>query len=135
MDHGMPSTPPNEKLTRREREIMDVLFSLGDRASAEEIRERLSDPPSYSAARAMLAKLEAKGFVRHHEQGLKYVYTPTKSRASAQRSALDKLVRVFFGGSPSETAAALLKQDTWTDDELDALGAEIEQVRKSRRKR
>lgn len=134
MNHRMPATPPNEKLTRREREIMDVLFSLGDRATAEEIRERLSDPPSYSAARAMLAKLEAKGFVRHHEQGLKYVYTPTKSRASAQRSALDKLVRVFFGGSPSETAAALLKQETWTDDELDALGAEIEQVRKSRRK-
>ena len=128
-------TPPNEKLTRREREIMDVLFSLGDRASAEEIRERLTDPPSYSAARAMLAKLEAKGFVRHHEQGLKYVYTPTKSRASAQRSALDKLVRVFFGGSPSQTAAALLKQESWTDDELDALGAEIEQVRKTRRNR
>ena len=128
-------TPLNEKLTRREREIMDVLFSLGDRASAEEIRERLSDPPSYSAARAMLAKLEAKGFVRHHEQGLKYVYTPTKSRASAQRSALDKLVRVFFGGSPSQTAAALLKQESWTDDELDALGAEIEQVRKTRRNR
>lgn len=114
---------------------MDVLFSLGDRATAEEIRERLSDPPSYSAARAMLAKLEAKGFVRHHEHGLKYVYTPTKSRASAQRSALDKLVRVFFGGSPGQTAAALLKQETWTDDELDALGAEIEQIRKSRRNR
>ena len=113
---------------------MDVLFSLGDRATAEEIRSRLSDPPSYSAARAMLTKLEAKGFVRHYEQGLKYVYAPTRSRASAQRSALDKLVRVFFGGSPSETAAALLKQEKWTDAELDALGAEIEQVRKNRSK-
>jgi predicted transcriptional regulator len=131
----MPSNPPSEKLTRREREIMDVLFSLGDRATAEQIRGRLFDPPSYSAARAMLAKLEAKGFVRHHEQGLKYVYSPTKSRASAQRSAIDKLIRVFFGGSPSETAAALLKQETWTDDELDALGAQIEQVRKNRNKR
>jgi predicted transcriptional regulator len=131
----MPSTPSNEKLTRREREIMDVLFSLGDRATAEEIRERLSDPPSYSAARAMLVKLEAKGFVRHHEQGLKYVYTPTKSRVAAQRSALDKLVHVFFGGSPAETAVALLKKDTWTDEELDALDLEIERVRRSRRNR
>lgn len=130
----MPPDSPSEKLTRREREIMDVLFSLGDRATAEEIRERLSDPPSYSAARAMLAKLEAKGLVRHHEQGLRYVYTPTTPRASAQRSALSKLVRVFFGGSPSQTAAALLKQEQWTDDELDSLRADIERVRKSRRK-
>ena len=67
---------------------MDILFSRGDRAFAEEIRERL-DPPSYSAAGAMLAKLEAKGFVRHHERGQKYVCTPTKCRASAQRSALN----------------------------------------------
>ena len=129
----MPS-PPNEKLTRREREIMDAIFALGDRASAEEIRGRLTDPPSYSAVRAMLVKLEAKGFVRHREEGLKYVYTPTVSRASAQRRALRNLVRILFGGSPGETATALLKQETWTDDELDALGAEIERARKERRK-
>ena len=129
----MPS-PPTEKLTRREREIMDAIFALGDRASAEEIRGRLTDPPSYSAVRAMLVKLEAKGFVRHREEGLKYVYTPTVSRASAQRSALRNLVRIFFGGSPGQTVTALLKQETWTDDELDALGAEIERARKERRK-
>ena len=127
-------SPPHEKLTRREREIMDALFALGDRASAEEIRAQLSDPPGYSAVRAMLAKLEAKGYVRHREEGLRYVYTPTKSRTSAQRLALHKLVRVFFGGSPSQTVTALLKQETWTDDELDALRAEIEQVRKDRRR-
>ena len=127
------ASPPHEKLTRREREIMDVLFALGDRGSAEEVRERLSDPPSYSAVRAMLVKLEAKGFVRHREEGLRYIYTPTKSRSSAQRTALHKLVRVFFGGSPGQTAAALLKQETWTDEELDALRAEIELVRKDRR--
>src|SRR5215831_12690168 len=98
----MPS-PPDERLTRREREIMDALFALGDRAPAEEIRERLSDPPSYSAVRAMLVRLEAKGYVRHTEEGLRYVYTPTKSRASAQRNALEKLVDVFFGGSPGRT--------------------------------
>ena len=120
------------KLSRREREIMDVLFEIGTEASAEEIRERLSDPPSYSAVRAMLVKLEAKGFVRHREEGLRYVYAPTKSRTSAQRSALHKLVRVFFGGSPRQTVTALLKQESWTDDELDALRAEIEEVRKER---
>ena len=126
-------SPPHEKLTRREREIMDVLFALGDRGSAEEVRERLSDPPGYSAVRAMLVKLEAKGFVRHREEGLRYIYTPTKSRASAQRTAIHKLVRVFFGGSPAQTAAALLKQETWTDEEFEALRAEIELVRKDRR--
>lgn len=127
-------SPPHEKLTRREREIMDAIFALGDRASAEAIRERLTDPPSYSAVRAMLAKLETKGFVRHREQGLRYVFSPTTTRASAQRSALRKLVHIFFGGSPGETATALLKQETWTDDELDALSAEIERVRDDRRR-
>jgi BlaI family penicillinase repressor len=126
-------SPPHEKLSRREREIMDTLFALGDRASAEEIRELLSDPPTYSAVRAMLARLETKGYVRHREEGLRYVYMPTKSRASAQRNALSKLVRVFFGGSPRETATALLKQESWTDEELDALRSEIERVRKERK--
>jgi predicted transcriptional regulator len=130
----MTTSPPHEKLTRREREIMDALFALGDGASVEEVRERLTDPPSYSAVRAMLAKLEGKGFVRHREEGLRYVYAPTKSRASAQRSAMSKLMRVFFGGSRVKTVTALLKQENWTDDELDALRAEIEQVRKDRRR-
>lgn len=128
------ASPPHEKLTRREREIMDALFALGDRASAEEIRERLSDPPSYSAVRAMLVRLEAKGYVRHIEQGFRYVYSPTKSRAAAQQNALKKLVSVFFWGSPSQTATALLKQEDWTDEELDVLSAEIERVRKDRRR-
>jgi BlaI family penicillinase repressor len=104
------TSPPHEKLTRREREIMDAIFALGDRASAEDVRQRLLDPPSYSAVRAMLAKLEAKGFVRHREEGLRYVYVPTKSHAVAQRSALQKLVRVFFGGSPRQTVTALLNK-------------------------
>jgi predicted transcriptional regulator len=126
------TSPPHEKLSRREREIMDALFGLGDQGSAEEIRERLSDPPSYSAVRAMLVRLEKKGYVRHREEGLRYVYMPTRSRASAQRTALSRLVRIFFGGSPRETAAALLKQEKWTDEELEALRAEIERVRQER---
>ena len=126
------ASPPHEKLTRREREIMDAIFALGDSASAEDVRSRLTDPPSYSAVRAMLVKLEAKGFLRHREEGLRYVYSPTKSRTAAQRNALNKLVSVFFGGSPSNTVTALLKHESWTEDELDALRAEIEQVRKNR---
>jgi predicted transcriptional regulator len=125
--------PPIEKLSRREREIIDALFALGNRASAEDIRARLSDPPSSSAVRAMLTRLEAKGHVRHREEGLRYIYMPTKSRASAQRTALSKLVRVFFGGSPRDTATALLKQEHWSDEELDALRSEIERVRKERK--
>jgi predicted transcriptional regulator len=123
-------SPPHEKLTRREREIMDALFALEEGASAEDVRERLTDPPGYSAVRAMLVRLEAKGFVRHREEGLRYVYFPTKSRASARRSALDKLVQVFFGGSSRDTVTELLHREYWTDEELQSLQQQIEQVRK-----
>jgi predicted transcriptional regulator len=125
--------PHVDRLSRREREIMDALFALGGRASAEEIRARLADPPSYSAVRTMLTRLEAKGAVRHREEGLRYVYVPTTSSASAQRKALQKLVSVFFGGSRVDTAAALLEQEDWTDDEIAALRAEIDRVRRNRR--
>src|SRR5687767_4978442 len=126
--------PPTDKLSRREREIMDVLYALGDTASAEEIREHLSDPPTYSAVRAMLAKLEAKGVIRHRAEGLRYVYSPVTSRNTAQKKAVSQLMRVFFGGSASEAAAALLKQEQWSDDELETLRNQIDQVRKQRRK-
>ena len=123
-----------EKLSRREREIMDVLYALGDNASADDIRERLTDPPTYSAVRAMLAKLEAKGAIKHRAEGLRYVYSPVTSRTTAQKKAVGQLMRVFFGGSPSEAAAALLKHEEWSDDELDALRTQIDQVRKQKRK-
>ena len=126
--------PPTDKLSRREREIIDVLYALGDTASAEEIREHLSDPPTYSAVRAMLAKLEAKGVIRHRAEGLRYVYSPVTSRNTAQKKAVSQLMRVFFGGSASEAAAALLKQEQWSDDELETLRNQIDQVRKQRRK-
>ena len=124
----------NEKLSRREREIMDVLYALGDSADAEQIRQKLSDPPSYSAVRAMLAKLEAKGVIRHRAEGLRYVYSPVTSRTAAQKKAVSQLMRVFFGGSASQAAAALLKQESWSDAELSALRKKIDQVRKNRRK-
>jgi predicted transcriptional regulator len=130
----MAPGPLPDKLSRREREIMDAIFALRNRASAEEIRQRLTDPPGYSAVRAMLVRLEDKGHVRHHEEGLRYVYSATMPRAAARRAALQQLVRVFFSGSPGETAAALLKQEAWSDDELDALRAEIDRVRKERKR-
>ena len=124
----MKQTP----LSRREREILDVLFALGDEASAEEIRERLSDPPTYSAVRAMLVKLEAKGAIRHKEKGLRYVYTPTTPRAKAQRSAVRKLVDVFFRGSPGEAMTALLDEEEWTTEDLDELARRIDRARKAK---
>jgi predicted transcriptional regulator len=125
-------TPPPEKLSRREREIMNVVFALENRASAEDVRARLTHPPSYSAVRAMLVRLEAKGYLRHTEDGLRYIYSATTSPASARRAALQQCVRVFFGGSPGQMATSLLTQESWTDEELDALQSEIERVRKER---
>ena len=123
----MPDT-----LSRREREIMNVIFALGDHASAEDVRAGLSDPPSYSAVRAMLVKLENKGYVRHRAEGFRYIYSPTTPRTTARRSALQELVRVYFRGSPGETATALLKNEDWSDDELAALSAEIDRIRRER---
>jgi len=126
--------PPAEKLTRREREIINAIFAAGDHASAEDIRGRLTDPPGYSAVRAMLVRLEEKGYVRHREEGLRYVYSPTTPRTAARRAALQQLVTVFFGGSPGEAATALVKQEALTDDELDALRREIDRVRAGRKR-
>ena len=127
-------TPHPDKLPRREREILDVLVASDGHASVEDIRGRLTDPPSYSAVRAMLAKLEAKGYIRHREEGLRYVYAPVASRSTARQDALRRIVQKFFRGSPGETAAALLRQESWTEGELDTLSREIERVRKGRKR-
>jgi BlaI family penicillinase repressor len=119
------------RLSRREREILDVLFSLGNEAAAEEIREQLSDPPTGSAVRAMLARLEAKGAIKHKEKGLRYVYMPTTPRAAARRSALRRMVDVFFEGSAGQAMTALLNDEKWSEEELDRLAEEIERRRKS----
>jgi predicted transcriptional regulator len=126
--------PPHEKLTRREREIMHVLFALGNKATAEDIRTRLTDPPSSSAIRAMLTRLEAKGHLKHREEGLRYVYSATTSPAIASKKALKQHLSTFFGGSLGEMAAALLRHEEWTDGELDALQAEIQRIRKERKR-
>jgi predicted transcriptional regulator len=126
-------TPPAEKLTRREREIMNALFALANRATAEDIRARLSDPPSYSAVRAMLVRLENKGYLRHQEDGVRYVYSATTSHTAARRAALQQYLRVFFDGSLGQMMTALVRQEAWTDQELETLRAEIDRVRKGRK--
>ena len=105
-----------EKLSRRERQIMDILFEHGS-IPASEIRSRLADPPSYSAVRAALRVLERKGHIRHELQGLRYVWTPRVARDRARRSALRHLVRTFFDGSVEQTVAALLNEGDLNLDE------------------
>ena len=122
-----------DHLSRREREIRDALFKLGNRASAEEIRAHLTDPPSDSAVRVMLARLEKKGVLKHQQDGLRYLYSVTTSPAVAKRSALQQYVQTFFGGSLSQMATSLVAESSWTDDELAALKAEIDRVRKAPR--
>jgi len=123
-----------DRLTRREREIMNALFALGNRASAEEIRARLTSPPSDSSVRVMLARLEKKGFPKHQQDGLRYIYSATISPAAAKRTALQQFLQTFFGGSLRQMMTALVTEASWTDDELDALKAEIDRVRKERKK-
>ena len=104
------------QLGRRERQIVEVLYRLG-RASVAEVLAELSDPPSYSAVRGMLALLEDKGHVRHKREGMRYIYTPAVAAAKARQSALRQLVSTFFEGSPMAAAAALLEM---SDEELSA---------------
>jgi len=123
--------PLTTQLTRREREIMDILFALGE-AAGEDVRARLTSPPSYSAVRAMLVRLEAKGHIRHRESGLRYVYTPTTPPAAARQAALRHYIRTYFGGSLGGLVTSLLRHESWTDEELATLRREIDQVRKGR---
>ena len=96
------------QLGRRERQIMDVIYRRG-KASVAEVRGDLPDPPSYSAVRAMLGLLEDKGYLRHEQQGLKYVYLPADDTRQVRTSALKHMVKTFFGGSAEQAVAALLE--------------------------
>jgi predicted transcriptional regulator len=125
--------PPADRLSRREREIMNVLFALKNKASAEDIRARLTNAPGYSAVRAMLVRLEKKGYLRHQEDGLRYLYSATTTHAAARRAALQHYVRTFFEGSLGQMMTALVRNEAWTDEELDALRAEIERARTARK--
>ena len=119
------------KLSRRERQIMDILYRRG-KSSASEVREAMPDAPSYSAVRAMLRVLEDKGQIRHQAEGLKYVYLPIVPRDKAKRSAVKHLVDTFFKDSPEQVVAALLDVSSTrlTSAELDRMAEMIEKARR-----
>jgi BlaI family transcriptional regulator, penicillinase repressor len=118
-------------LSRRERQIMEAVYRLGS-ATVSEVITELPDPPSYSAVRAMLGKLEAKGFLRHRQDGPRYLYLATVPRQEARDSALERLVRTFFDGSAEKAVTALLDKSAveMTDEELDRLSVLIQNAKK-----
>jgi BlaI family transcriptional regulator, penicillinase repressor len=123
-------SPEPFNVSRRERQMLDILFSRG-RASAAEIQSALPDAPSYSAVRALLRILEIKGHVRHEQEGPRYVYVPTLARDSAKKSAMRHLVRTFFDGSTEQAVAALLdgSSSRLSEAELDRLSRLIAERR------
>lgn len=124
-------TPQTNELSRRERQIMDVLYELG-RATAAEVRERLPEPPSYSAVRAMLRILEDKGHLIHEQDGPRYVFIPTVPREEASESALRRVVRTFFDGSAESALTALIDIGAEDLDE-DALRRLADRIAEARR--
>jgi len=123
-----------DPLTRREREIMDILHRRG-RATAHEVLDDLADPPSYSAVRTLLRLLEERGHVRHEQDGPRYVYTPTVARREAQRSAMAHLVETFFDGSVEDAVATLVEasKPKLSAQELDRIAAFIAKAKKEGR--
>jgi predicted transcriptional regulator len=123
----------NDNLSRRERQIMDILFTVG-RATGPEIQERLADQPSYSGVRTILRVLERKGHIRHIEEGMRYVYLPVMTRETAKKSAIDRLVATFFDGSVKAAAAAFVDPATSTlsKEDLKDLERLIREARKEK---
>jgi BlaI family penicillinase repressor len=121
----------DQQLSRRERQIMDILYAAG-RATGADILQRLPDQPSYSTVRTILRVLERKGHVRHVEENLRYVYLPTQRPDDARRSALERVVQTFFDGSAKQAAAAFLnpKAFSLSKEELNELALMVEKARK-----
>src|SRR5262245_19032665 len=128
---SMMSTPRPSALSRRERQIMDILYRRR-RATAGEVMSDLAGEPSYSTVRTQLRVLEQKGHVRHEEHGLRYVYMPAVARSAARKSALKHVVATFFGGSAANAVAALLGGDAarLSDEDLDRIEALVDRARK-----
>src|SRR5215216_4794644 len=120
----------HRNLSRRERQMMDILYARG-RATAAEIQEAMPDAPTYSAVRAKLRVLEEKGHIRHQEQDLRYVFLPTLPREKVKYSALRHIIDTFFDGSTEQTVAALLdsRSTRLSNEELDRLSRLIEDAR------
>lgn len=127
----MPKSPKPRALSRRERQIMDILYRL-EHASVGEVLAELRDKPNYSTVRAQLRVLEEKGHVRHEEHGLRYIYAPNIPREVARRSALRHIVETFFEGSTEKVVAALLGGEATriTPEELDRISRLISKSRK-----
>jgi predicted transcriptional regulator len=123
-----------DPLSRREREMMNIIFARG-KATAVEVLEAMAEPPSYSAVRATLRVLEQKGHVRHEHDGARYVYKPTVNREKVRLSALDQLMTTFFDGSAETVVATLIERQKGklSNEELDRLSMLIEQARKEGR--
>lgn len=126
------STVHHRDLSRRERQILDILYQRG-RATAADVQAALPEPPSYSAVRALLRILEEKGHVRHQQDGPRYVYLPTVARDNAKRSALRHVLKTFFDGSAEQAISALLDESAskLSAAELDRLARLIDSARKS----
>ena len=126
--------PSPATLTRREREIMDILYRMG-RASAAEVLEAMAEPPSYSAVRTHLRILEEKGHLRHTASGNKYIYSPRRARGSAARAAMQRVLHTFFQNSTEQAVAALLemKDRELSAEELDRLAELIQKAKQEGR--
>jgi len=124
----------SKPLTRREREIMDILYRLG-RATAHEVLENLAEPPSYSAVRALLRLLEERSHVRHVQEGTRYVYIPAVPRGDARRRALAHVVSTFFGGSVEQAVMTLVESSKTklSTEELDRLADVVARAKKEGR--
>jgi BlaI family penicillinase repressor len=129
------TTASNDPLSRRERQVMNIIYAKG-RATATEIHAALPEPPTFSATRAIIRTLEEKGHIRHEEQGLKYIYLPVVPADKARRSALSNVVATFFQGSPSRLLATLLDSSTSkiSDEELRELEELIRKARQEKGK-
>ena len=121
-------------LGRRERQILDVIYQLGE-ASVSDVLSSIPDPPSYSAIRTMIRLLESKGFLRHRRDGTRYVYRPTQSKKTASRSALRHLIKTYFAESPTDAVAAIfdVTSDDLTDADLSRIERMIDEARKEGR--
>lgn len=123
-----------EQLSRREREMMNIVFSRG-KATASEVLEAMTDPPSYSAVRATLRILEQKGHLKHQHDGVRYVYIPTGNREKVRLSALDQLLTTFFDGSAANVVATLIERQRgrMSEEELERISKLIADARKEGR--
>jgi predicted transcriptional regulator len=121
-------------LSRRERQIMDIIYSLGE-ATVTQVRDGIEDPPSYSAVRALLRILEEKGHLQHRHDGPRYVFSPTMNRNRARRSALQRILKVFFDGSTEKAVSALLdlSDGDLSEEDYDRLLGLIEKARREGR--